>query len=53
MPYKYDSLNRIQDSLNATGVLSEDYKRFIMGWAFSVASEAYAQGVKDEKERHA
>lgn len=38
--YTFDSLNRLQESLEATNVLSKDYRLTVMSWALAVASEA-------------
>jgi hypothetical protein len=42
--YAGESLNRLQESLNATNVLSEDYKRLIQSYALSSYSEGYRSG---------
>jgi hypothetical protein len=49
--FAYDGLNKLQESLNATNVLSQDYARTVMGWALSVASEAHEAGRGAEAER--
>jgi hypothetical protein len=49
--YKYDGLNKIIESLDATNVISDDYKRFIQGWAMHLASEAWGAGVAQAKEQ--
>ena len=40
MRYGFESLNRLRDSLDATGVLSKDYRSTVLGWALSACSEA-------------
>lgn len=39
-------LKRIDDSLNATNVLSDDYKRHIQSWVYKLAEVAYDAGRK-------
>lgn len=42
MAYAGESLNRLERSLEATGVLSKDYRNLVMCWAL----EAYAEGFR-------
>lgn len=44
MEYAYDSLNKLQASLDATGVVSDSFRRLIIGYAMGVAQEAHANG---------
>lgn len=44
MEYGYDALNKLQQSLGATGVLSKDYASTVMQWALAACSEAHAAG---------
>lgn len=45
--YTIESLNKLQASLEATNVLSKEYKTTIMSWALSAVNEA----VKQEREK--
>lgn len=47
--FRYEALNRINDSLNATNVVSDDYKKFIMGWALHACSQAWEAGIAQAK----
>lgn len=51
MEYRWDSINRLIASLDATNVVSEDYKNRIIAMALDIASEAYKAGVSEEKDR--
>lgn len=51
MPYSYDRLNQLQESLDATGVLSKDYASRIMQFALGVAQEAHAAGKAEAESR--
>lgn len=45
--YRYEALNRLSESLNATGVLSEEYKGYIISLALTAVSEA-VRATKEE-----
>lgn len=49
--WNYEGLNNLDDSLKATNVLSENYRKDIMAWALMAVSEAYRQGQQDERNR--
>ena len=49
--YAYKGLNGLQESLNATGVLSEDYKGTIWSWVLLAVKEAYDLGIAEQKGR--
>jgi hypothetical protein len=42
--YAYEGLNRLDETLNATGVLSDEYRRVVFGWTLKAVTEAYEAG---------
>ena len=44
-----ESLEKLTQSLDATNVLSVDYKRTILGYVHEIAREAYENGRKVER----
>lgn len=49
MTYKYDALNRLDKSLKATNVLSEDYRTDVFSLALLAVSQAYDAGRESVK----
>lgn len=49
--FKYTGLNRLIESLDATGVLSKDYAADVIGWALHACGEAHAAGVEVGRRR--
>lgn len=45
------ALDRLEETLNATNVLSDDYKRHVLGLAHLVVSQAYDKGRADTLEK--
>lgn len=43
------ALARLDDSLRATNVLSDDYRKNIMGYALAAVAEAHEQGKADQE----
>jgi hypothetical protein len=44
-----DGLHKLEQSLNATNVLSDDYGRHILAFAHTIAQQAYDNGRADER----
>lgn len=51
--YADPSMNRLADSLGATGVLSDGYRKNIEGWALAAIGEGYHRGVATGEQRAA
>jgi hypothetical protein len=47
--YAYEGLNRLDETLNATGVLSDEYRRVVFGWTLKAVTEAYEAGRREAR----
>jgi hypothetical protein len=45
------ALDKLEETLNATNVLSDDYRRHVLGLAHLAASQAYDKGRADTLEK--
>lgn len=51
MDYADPSMNKLAESLAATNVLSDKYRRFIESWALQAISEGYERGLAEGRKR--
>lgn len=49
MEYTFEGLNELQQSLNSTNVISDEYRSFIMAWALAAVNEAHKAGIAEGK----
>lgn len=49
MTYRYDALNKLQQELDRTAVISKDFKSWIMQWAQAAAMDAYTAGQRNAR----